>query len=82
MACAIIFPNCLKLLHLVLVFPLSTTCVERFFSKIKLVKTRLRNQLSQVNLENLLFIATEAPKTGFTNSEHDFFVDGLKKIII
>ena len=82
MACAIIFPNCLKLLHLVLVFPLSTTCVERFFSKIKLVKTRLRNQLSQVNLENLLFIATEAPKTGFTNSEYDFFVDGLKKIII
>ena len=82
MACAIIFPNCLKLLHLVLVFPLSTTCVERFFSKIKLVKARLRNQLSQVNLENLLFIATEAPKTGFTNSEYDFFVDGLKKIII
>ena len=65
-ACAIIFPNCLKLLHLMLIFPLSTACVERFFSKMKLVKTRLRNQLSQVNLENLLFIATEAPKTGFT----------------
>ena len=49
----------------------------------KLVKTRLRNQLSQVNLENLLFIATEAPKTGFTDSEYDFFVDELdgKKII-
>ena len=78
-ACAIIFPNCLKLLHLMLIFPLSTACVERFFSKMKLVKTRLRNQLSQVNLENLLFIATEAPKTGFTDSKYDFFVNELKK---
>ena len=43
-----------------LIFPLSTTCVERFFSEMKLVKIQLRNQLSQVNLENLLFIATEA----------------------
>ena len=73
-ACAIIFPNCLKLLHLMLIFPLSTACVERFFSKMKLVKTRLRNQLSQVNLENLLFIATEAPKTGFTDNEYDFLL--------
>ena len=37
--CAIIFPNCLKLLHLILIFPVSTTCVKRFFSKMKLVKT-------------------------------------------
>ena len=78
-ACSIIFPNCLKLLHLMLIFPLSTACVKRFFSKMKLVKTRLRSQLSQVNLENLLFIATEAPKTGFTDSEYDIFVDERKK---
>ena len=31
-ACAIIFPNCLKLLHLMLIFPLRTACVKRFFS--------------------------------------------------
>ena len=48
----------------------------------KLVKTRLRNQLSQVNLENLLFIATEAPKTGFTDSEYDFLLMNWKKIKI
>ena len=75
----IIFPNCLKLLHLMLIFPLSKACVKRFFSKMKLVKTRLQNQLSQVNLENLLLTAAEAPKTGFTDSEYDFFVDELKK---
>ena len=78
-ACAIIIPNCLKLLHLMLIFPLSTACVKRFYSKIKLVKTWPRNQLLQVNLDNLLFIATEAPKTGFNNSKYDFFVDELKK---
>ena len=64
-ACAIIFPNCLKLLHLMLIFLLSTACVERFCSKMKLVKTRLWNQLSQVSLENILFFATEAPNTGW-----------------
>ena len=37
-ACVIIFPNCLKLLHPMLILPLSTACVKRF-SKIKLVKT-------------------------------------------
>ena len=78
-ACAIIFHNCLKQLHLMLIFPLSTARVERFFSKMKLVENRLRNQLSQVGLENLLLIATEAPKTGFTDSQYDFFVNELKK---
>ena len=78
-ACAITFPNCLKLLHLMLIFPLNTACVKRFFSKLMLVKTQLQNHLSQMNLENLLFIATEAPKTGFTDSEYNFFVDELKK---
>ena len=70
--CAIIFPNCLKPLHHMLIFSLSTACVERFYSKMNLVKTRLRNQLSQVKLENLLLIATEAPKTRFTDSEYNF----------
>ena len=37
-ACATIF---LKLLHLMLIFQLSTAFVKRFFSKMKLVKTRL-----------------------------------------
>ena len=80
-ACAITFPNCLELLHLMLIFPLNTACVKRFFSKLMLVKTQLQNHLSQMNLENLLFIATEAPKTGFTDSEYNFFVDELKKKI-
>ena len=47
----------------------------------KLAKTQLPNQLSQTNLENLLFIATKAPKTEFIDSEYDFFVDEMKNNI-
>ena len=79
-ASTITFPYCLKLLHLMLIFPLSTACVKRFFSKMEIVKTQLLNMLSQANLENLFIIATEAPKTGFTDSKY-FFVNELKKII-
>ena len=37
----------------------------------KFINTQLWKQLSQVNLENLLFIATDR--------DYDFFVDELKK---
>ena len=60
-----------------LLLPLSVACVERFFSKMKLVKTHLRNQLSQVTLETLLFIATESPKDGFHDKIYEYFVDEL-----
>ena len=56
-----VYPNCYKLFYYLLLFLLSTACVERLFSKMKLIKTCLRN-LSQSTLENLLLIATEAPK--------------------
>ena len=56
-----------------LIFP--TACLKRFVSTMGLVKTRPRNQISQVTLENLLFIAKETPKTGFTDSEYDYFVN-------
>ena len=35
-----------------------------------------------MNLENLLFFATEAPKTGYTYGKYNFVVGELKKIII
>ena len=69
----------MKLLELSILFPLSVACVERLFSKMKLIKTRLRNQLSQVSLESLLRISTEAPDN-FADEEYDFFVDELKRL--
>ena len=74
-----LYPNCYKLLYLLMIFSLSAACVERFFSKLKLVKTRLRNQLSQTTLESLLRIATESPKEGFSDSQYEYFFDELKK---
>ena len=47
-----LYPNCLKLLYLLMIFLISTACVERLFSEMKLVKTRLRNPLKQSTLES------------------------------
>ena len=53
--------------------------VGTFFSKLKLVKTRLRNQSCQTTLESLSRIATESPKKGSSDSQYEYFVDELKK---
>ena len=73
-----IYPHSMFLLHLLLIFPISIACVERLFSRMKLVKTRLRNQLKQTSLDALLRISTEA-KDGFTDMEYELFVDELKR---
>ena len=79
-ACAFIFPSCLRLLYLMLIFPLSTACVGRF--KNEACENPILKPVITDNLENFLFIVTEATKTGFTDSEYDFFVDELKKKFI
>ena len=38
------------------------SCIQRFFYKMKLVKTLLHTQLKQTNLENQRHISTESPK--------------------
>ena len=45
----------------------------------RLLKTRLRNNLSQSTLKNLLFIATEAPKD-FHDDHYEHFVNELKRL--
>ena len=74
-----LYPNCYKLFNYLLLFPLSTACVERLFSKMKLIKTRLRNNLSQSTLENLLFTATEA-REDFHDDQYEQFVNELKSL--
>ena len=41
--------------------PVGTASVERSFSQMKLIKTRLRSRLSDLNLEHLMKIAIEGP---------------------
>ena len=67
------------LLELGIMFPLSVSCIERLFSRMKLIKTRLRNQLSQTSLDSLLHINTEKP-TKLSNDEYEHFADTLKKL--
>ena len=45
----------------------------------KLIKTWLRNKLSQVSLDALICISTEAPEE-FSDTEYEFFVDKLKRL--
>ena len=77
--CCDLHPGRMYLLKLSLMFPLSVACVERLFSKMKLIKIRLRIQLRQLSLDSLLSISTEGPKK-FQDDEYKFFVDELKRL--
>ena len=57
-----IFPEIFKLLDILLALPVGTATVERSFSQMKLVETRLRNRISDINLARLMRIAIEGPE--------------------
>ena len=52
----------LKLLNILLVLAVGTASVERSFSQMKLVKTRLRSRINDHNLARLMQIATKGPE--------------------
>ena len=49
----------MKLLNILLTLPVGTATVERSFSDMKMIKTRLRNRLSDDNLQHLMRVAIE-----------------------
>ena len=57
-----IFPQTFTLLNIILAMPVGTATVERSFSQMKMIKTRLRNRLSDCNLSRLMKIAVEGPE--------------------
>jgi len=57
-----IFVQTFKLLNIILALPVGTATVERSFSQMKMIKTRLRNRLSDCNLARLMRIAIEGPE--------------------
>ena len=61
------YPNMMYLSYLLNILSISAACVERLFSKMKLIKTRLRSKLGQVKLDQSLRIGTDSPKEGFDN---------------
>ena len=54
-----IYPNMSTFAKICLVIPIHTAGVERTFSQLKLIKTRIRNRLSEGTLDSLLRIAVE-----------------------
>ena len=44
-----------------LTLPVSTASVERSFSQMKMIKTRLRNRIGENSLNHLMLIAIESP---------------------
>ena len=56
------FPNLSILANVCLTIPVGTVSVERSFSHMKMVKSRLRNRPGDVNLSYLIKIALESPE--------------------
>ena len=56
------FPNISTLANICLSIPVGTASVERSFSQMKLIKTRLRNRIGQSSLSYLMKIGIETPE--------------------
>ena len=56
------FPNLNTLANICLAIPVSTASVERGFSQMKLIKTRLRSRIGASSLSHLMKIAIESPE--------------------
>ena len=55
------FPNLHTIATLSMSIPVATATVERSFSQMKLIKTRLRSSLKDTSLSHLMIIAIESP---------------------
>ena len=56
-------PGLSTLAKICMTIPVGTASVERSFSQMKMIKTRLRNRLGEDNLSNLMKIAIESPES-------------------
>jgi hypothetical protein len=54
------YGNVIKLMKITLTLPLTSTSAERAFSKLKLIKSRLRSTMKQERLESLMLMSVEA----------------------
>ena len=56
------FPNLSVIANICLSIPVGTASVERSFSQMKMIKTRLRNRLGKMSLSLLMKIVIESPQ--------------------
>ena len=57
------FPNLAKLASILEVLPVTTATVERTFSSMKLIKTRLRSRMGEQTLDHAMRNCIEGPET-------------------
>ena len=62
-------PHLQHIMCTLLVLPVSTVDCERGFSAMKIIKTRLRNRLSEKNMQHAMMIAIEGPTIDRFNFE-------------
>jgi len=72
------FPLVYRILKLALVLPVATATVERCFSKMKLIKTDLRNRMGEEYLNNALICAVE--KETFNKVKEEDVMDRFQTI--
>ena len=68
------FPNLNTLASICLTITIGTASVERSFSQMKMIKTRLRSRLGEKSLSYLMKIAIESPEK-LSDSELENIVD-------
>ena len=78
---AFLFPNILVLLEMAILCPVGNAVVERIFSLLKIVKTRLRNSLGDTTLDSLLRIKTES-KEELEESDLEELVDMFREYLV
>ena len=62
-----LYPNIMFLMQVVVTFPVTTATVERSFSDMKQIKTRLRNRILPQSLDHLMRVAIEGPPLNQVN---------------
>lgn len=75
------YPETCRVFQLGIICPLGSASCERLFSKMKLLRTRLRCSLQDETLEELLFIDLELPwdiHTGVSSADLSIFVEKFR----
>ena len=72
------FPDLNRLAKRCLFISVGTASVERSFSQIKMIKTRLRNRIGESSLSSLMKIAIESPEK-LSNNDLENIIDVWKR---
>ena len=73
------FPNLAKVATILEVLPVTTATVERSFSSMKLIKTRLRSRMGEKTLDHAMRICIEGPDR-LSDDTLESVVDNYKEV--